>query len=122
MEGYGGAVRLLDSAPAQTAFALAQSKLWLPGKPIALDIKTALIGVVGKLGLVHRDITGPPPRGPFSKIAPSQTATYPALWNHDAKRETQMICDPDSQLQVRVGMEQKAAEVWATASRFTSEP
>ena len=128
--GIWGAVRLLDSAPAQTAFALAQSKLWLPGKPIALDIKTALIGVVGKLGLVHRDITGPPPRGPFSKIAPSQTATYPALWNHDAKRETQMICDPDSQLQVRVGMEQKAAEVWATASRshlnlefrFNSQP
>ena len=28
-----------------------------------------------------------------------------------------MVCEPDSQLQVRIGMEEKAARVWATASR-----
>ena len=125
-----GAVRLLDSALAQTAYALGQSKLWLPGKSIALDIKTARLSFVGKLGLVHRDITGPLPRGPFTKVAPSPTATYPALWNHEAKKETRMVCEPDSQLQVRPGMEGKAAEVWATASRshlnldfrFNSQP
>ena len=40
------------------------------------------------------------------------------------------MCDPDSQLQVRQGMEEKAAHVWATASRshlnldfrFNSQP
>ena len=112
-----GAVRLLDYALAQTAYALADSRLWLPGQPAALALKTAPLGEVGKLGLVHRDVTGPPPRGPFTKTAPSPTATYPALWNHHAANETRMVCIPDSQLIVRQGMEAKAAEVWATASR-----
>ena len=112
-----GAVRLLDYSLAQTAYALSGSRLWLPGQPAALELKTAPLGEVGKLGLVHRDITGPPPRGPFTKTAPSPTATYPALWNHNAATETRLVCIPDSQLIVRQGMEAKAAEVWATASR-----
>ncbi len=125
-----GAVRLVDYSLAQTAYALADSRLWLPGSPSALELKTALLGVVGKLGLVHRDITGRPPRGPFTKASASPTATYPALWNHNAKTETRLICAPDSQLLVRPGMEAKVARVWETASRahinldfrFNSQP
>ena len=88
------------------------------------------MGDVGRLGFVHRDITGPAPRGLFDKTPPSPTATYPALWNHDAKKETRMCCAPDSQMQVRQGMEGKAADIRATASRahlnldfrFSSQP
>ena len=112
-----GAVRLSDYSVAQTAFALSQSNLWLPGMAFSLELKVVLLANVGNLGFVHRDITGPAPRGPFDKIAPSPTSTYPALWNHNAKNETRMICTPDVQLQVRPGMESKAAVVWATASR-----
>ena len=57
-----------------------------PGAPAAHDLPTAPLGSVARLGLVHRDITGPPPRGPFDKIAPSPTATYPALWNHNSQK------------------------------------
>jgi len=125
-----GSVRLADCALAQTAHALTQSQLWPPGQPAPLDLPVASLGSIGKLGLVDRDITGPAPRGPFTKIAPSPTATYPALWSHDAKQETRIVCQPDSQLQVRQGMESKASEVWATASRahvsrdfrFNSQP
>ena len=125
-----GAVRLSDLSLAQTAYALAHSKLWLPGSPSALDLKVAPLNKLAKLGMVHRDLTGPRPRGPFDKIAPSQTATYPSLWNHDAKNETLMVCEPDSQFRVRSGMEEKAAAAWATASRthinldfrFNSQP
>ena len=128
--GIWGAVRLLDSSVAQTAHSLTQSKLWLPGQPVALDLKTEPLGVVGKLGLVHRDINGQAPRGPLTKIAPSPTATYPSLWNHNAQKETRMVCQPDSQLQVRSGMEARADAVWSTAShahlnlefRFNSQP
>ena len=95
-----GAVRLSDCSVSQTAYALSQSKLWLPGSLAHLELKTAPLGIVGKLGLVDRDITGAAPRGPFEKVAPSPTATYPALWNHDARNETLMVCQPDSQLQV----------------------
>ena len=125
-----GSVRILDYALAQTAHALAESKLWLPAQPDPLELKTVRLNEVGKLGLVDRDITGPPPRGPFRKIAASPSATYPALWNHDATRETRMVCEPDSQLEVRQGMEARAATAWATASsahlnrdfRFNSQP
>ena len=111
------AVRVFDYSVAQTAYALTQSRLWLPGCAVPVELKTALLAEVGALGFVHRDITGPAPRGPFDKVPPSPTATYPALWNHDANNETRMDCAPDSQLQVRQGIEEKAAIVWATASR-----
>ena len=124
------AVRLSDNSLAQTAYALSQSKLWLPGRAAPVELKTALLGDIGNLGLVHRDITGPAPRGPFDKADPSPTATYPALWSHNARRETRIVCLPDSQLIVRPGMEDKAAEVWETAShahlnlgfRFNTQP
>ena len=119
--GAGGdswaAVRVSDYSLAQTAFALVNSELRLPGEPSAVRLQTALISEIGKMGLVDRDITGPPPRGPFSKTRPSATATYPSLWNHRARNETRVICEPDSQLLARIGMEQKADEVWAAASR-----
>ena len=117
-----GSVRLQDHSLAQTAYALSQSKLWLPGEPDALPLKTELLGVVGKLGLYHLDISGPPPRAPFARTNPSPTATYPCLWNHDAKQETRIVCEPDSQLQARRGLETKAATVWTTASRTHIEP
>ena len=125
-----GAVRLSDFSVAQTSYALSRSKLWLPGIATSVELKTTPLGEVGKLGFVHRDITGPAPRGPFDRIAPSPTATFPALWNHNAKNETRMVCASDSQLQVRQGMEDKATVIWATASRshlnldfrFNSQP
>ncbi len=112
-----GSVRLSDYSVAQTAYALSQSKLWLPGYSAANDVKLVEINSLGKLGLVDRDIIGPPPRGPFDKVSPSPTATYPALWNHNAKNETRIVCEPDSQLNARIGMEEKADTVWQTASR-----
>ena len=112
-----GVVRLADNSLAQAAHALSHSKLWLPGSASSVGLQIGLLGDIGKLGLVDRDINGPAPRGPFDKAAPNPTATYPALWNHEARQETRMVCLPDSQLLVRPGMEDKAAEVWATASR-----
>ena len=124
------AVRLLDCSLSQTAYALSQSRFWPPGSASSVELKMALLGDIGRLGLVHRDITGPAPRGPFDKVAASPTATYPALWSHNARQETRMVCLPDSQLLVRPGMEEKAADVWGTASqvhlnlgfRFNTQP
>ena len=112
-----GGVRVTDYSLAQTAYALSNSQLWLPGVHAPLSLTMVPLSVVGNLGFVHRDITGPRPRGPFNKVAPEPTATYPSLWNHDAGKETRLICMPDSQLVVRQGMEEKAARVWRTAGR-----
>ncbi len=115
--GNWGSVRLRDFALAQTAHCLTIGELWLPAQPRTFKHPTCPLDGIGYLGFVHRDITGPVPRGPFDKAPPRPTSTYPALWNHDAKKETRIVCEPDSQLQVRSQMEGKAAEVWATASK-----
>ena len=128
--GAWGAVRVKDFSLAQTAHALPQSKLWLPGMKGATRLPSARLGAIASAGTYHLDITGPAPRGPFHRRPASSTATYPSLWNHDAKRETRMICTPDSQLIARQEMEQKASSVWETASRahinldfrFNSQP
>ena len=111
------AARVADSYVAQTAYALTQSELWPPGVFKPINLKIVQMGEIGKRGFLSRDITGPAPRGPFDKLPPSPTATFPALWNHDNEKETRLICAPDSQLQVRRGLEEKAEEVWNTASR-----
>ena len=125
-----GAVRLSDASLAQTAFALSDAKLSLPGHASTFGINMTLLGNFARTGLHHRDITGPRPRGPFDQAAPSPTATYPALWSHNAKNETQMVCEVDSQLVTRQGMEAKAQTLWETSSRshlnldfrFNSQP
>ena len=126
--GSWGAVRVEDHSLSQTAYALAMSKLWLPGISTPLKLKVAALGHLGKRGWYHINIAGS--TGPFTKAPPTATATYPSLWNHDARNETRIICSPDSKLLVKPGMEGKASAVWSTASRahlnldfrFNSQP
>ena len=123
-----GAVRLSDCSVAQTAYALTQSRLWLPGESSPVELNVANLSDVGIRGWHDMNIAGS--NGPFSKAPPSPTATYPALWNHSAKQETRIVCQPDSQLLVKPGMENKASDAWKTAShshinrdfRFNSQP
>ena len=112
-----GSVRISDHSLAQVSHALTLSELWLPRESKGLKLPISPLGQIGSLGLVSRDINGPKPRGAFDKIAFSPTATYPALWNHDAAKETKIVCQPDSALRVRMGMEQKAGATWQVASR-----
>ena len=116
-ENGWGAARIRDASVAQTAYSLSSGKLWLPAEPSSYDIPVAQMSQVGRRGLDSQLFISSAHKGPFTKVPPSPTATYPALWNHDAKNETRMVCTPDSQLLVRPGMEAKASEVWATASR-----
>ena len=115
-EGWG-AVRIKDFAITQTAYALSQSKLWLPASNAPLELKTASLGDIAQFGKYHLSIIGRPPQGCFTKTTFRPNATYPALWNHNARNETRIICEPDSQLRARRGMEDQANAVWATAGR-----
>ena len=112
------AARIRDASVAQTAYSLYSGKLWLPAEPVAHAMPVAQLSQVGQRGLDSQLFISSAHKGPFTKAPPSPTATYPALWNHDAKNETRMVCAPDSQLLVRPGMEAKSAEVWTTASRI----
>ena len=125
-----GPVRLRDHSLAQVGYQISRCQLWLPGNPQTQDLKVAKLSDVGKIGLYSLDIVSEPPRGSFTKSTYTTGATYHALWNHDAKQETHMIRDPDTQLLPRIGLEQKADAVWSTRTRshislefrFNSQP
>jgi len=116
-ESGWGAARILDATVAQTAYALTDGKLWLPAQAQPLELPMTQLGEIGQLGVHDSMLTMATHNGPFVKELPSPTATYPSLYNHDARRETRLVCEPDSQLRVKPGMESRAAELWATASR-----
>ena len=125
-----GAARVLDCAIAQTAHALSEGRLWLPGQRNPIDLPIARLKDVGRRGLDSQMFISDAHEGPFEMAGYSPTSTYPSLWNHSARRETRIICEPDSQMRVKIGMEDRAAEVWETASRvhlnrdfrFNSQP
>ena len=112
-----GAGRLADASLAQTAHALAGGKLWLPAMAPIPDVPITRLGVIGQLGVHDSLLTMASHGGPFVKEPPSPTATFPALYNHHARRETRLIGQPDAQLRVRRGGETRALELWATAGR-----
>ncbi len=123
-----GCVRIKDFSVAQSAYALANSNLWLPAQANPYTLPSVPLMEIGQRGWHDINIAGS--TAPFTRLPPSNSATYPCLWSHKAKDETRLICQVDSQLQVKQGMESKAAEVWATRSRthtsrgfrFTSQP
>ena len=133
LAGYAdgwGLGRLLDAEVAQVAHALAGGSLWLPAQSGAQDLPITPLNQVGQRGPDSQLLISQAHQGPFTREAPSPTATYPALWNHNAAQETHIVCAPDWSLRVRRGMEARAAELWAAAGRahinrdfrFTSQP
>ena len=114
--GWGAAL-IAAAAVAQTANSLANGRLWLPAEPSPLELPMTRLGEIGRLGVHDSMLTMATHNGPFVKEPPSPTSTYPSLYNHDARRETRLTCEPDSQLRVKPGMESRAAELWATAGR-----
>ena len=123
-----GSVRLSDCSLIQAAYSLARSQLWLPGLSAPINLPTVRLDSIGTRGYYHRNIVSA--GAPFSKTQPSPTATYPVLWNHHAKEETRLICEPDAQLIPKPGREPLANQIWATAGRshvnldfrFNSQP
>ena len=124
-----GSARIKDASVAQVAQSLSARKLWLPAHQDPLELPTAQLDQVAQRGVDSQLLVSKAHKGPFLKAQASPTATYPCIWEHKAPNETKIICNADSQLQVRQGMEDRANELWATASmchisrgfRFTSQ-
>ena len=89
-----GAARILDASLAQVAYWLSRGKLWLPAEPEAVDLRMARLSDIGERGLDSQMFISKAHKGPFTRSPASATATYPSLWNHNAKNETRMVCKP----------------------------
>ena len=112
-----GAARISDAATAQVSYSMSTGQLWLPTMPQPLDLPVVTLGQVGQRGLDSQLLISKAHKGPFNKVTPNPTATYPSLWNHEDVKETRIVCSPDSSLIVKSGMEDRAALLWKTASR-----
>ncbi len=114
-----------DEELAQVAWDLERGRLLQLGGPglDPIELPVAPIRQVAGRGPYHADIywdqPDGKPRGPFALIKPPRRAypTYPMLWAHAAKRERQLVMSPDSEGEIKQGMDDKAAEVWGTATR-----
>ncbi|WP_152535201.1 hypothetical protein [Candidatus Synechococcus spongiarum] len=112
-------VRSLETTEA--AAGLTQGELWLSRRAEPLFIPVCRLGDLGRRGLLHRDINGTTAgiaRGPFDIVAlrPGSVPTYPALWWHEAQRETRLVVAPDSMAEVRPGSRQQAVAAWRNTS------
>ena len=122
-----------DFAVIQTAHQLTRGYLWLPqmGKQDRLSIAISTVEQMSRVGLHHMNIAGGSRQAAFDRIATRRgVPTYPMLWNHDAKKETKLVVQPDSEGRIKPNMNSRAAEIWDTRShahysadfRFNSQP
>ena len=112
----GGCAGLVEPVLAQFMLSLSKGIIVNPRTNQVENFPITRLVNLGNRGLVHRDIIGALPRGPFDKT-PLQTSTptYPALWNHNADYERSFIVQPDCELRVRTGQAERAANIWRQA-------
>ena len=108
---------------AQAALALRAGSLRLPRMRDYLHLPITPLAELGDRGLVHRDINGRnsdgSPRGPFDVMPRHGVASaYPILWRHGAKRERRLRVEPDTEGRVRQGCDNRALDVWESATRL----
>lgn len=125
--------RIADLSLAQTAYQITNEKcIWLPtmNKSEITSIPITTIETFGEIGPYHADINGKTSnggmRGPFDIVPTKMNSapTYPILWAHEATREQTIVFDEDHEGIPRQGktpqeqalIDQKLANVWATAS------
>ncbi len=118
-------VGLTDTGLAEVAASLSAGQLVQLGQPDtqAMPVPIVRVGEIAARGPVHRDIDEDAydgtPRGPFRRLKSlsSTYSEYPMLWAHAARRERQLIVEPDSEGEIKQGMDTKAAAIWKTSTR-----
>jgi predicted RNA methylase len=133
-DGAWQMVGIREISLGQTAYQLAQGRLWIEGMLAndVADIPVARLGdVCQRIGPHHLDIAGAAikadglPQGPFEHIPGTPPGSaYPCIWNHDSSRERSLLVEPDSHCrlrevagQVRQALIERAETRWATAAR-----
>ena len=119
----GGCAALRESALAATMLALRGGALRMPRRRGSIPVPIVALGRLGERGLVDRDVGSgkdetPPFRGPFKIVPARGVPSYPILWAHDADRERLLLVAPDSEGEVRPGCDDRAVDVWQTATRL----
>ncbi len=114
-----GCVGIVEPALAEFMLLLVSGSIVAPRTKTQVSLPIIAFDELGSRGLLHRDLTGAPPRGAFDKVPlrPGQVPTYPALWSHAAERERSFVVHEDCELVVREDRQSQAADAW---NRFAS--
>ena len=112
------AVGITDTAVAQTAYQLAQGRMWLPGIPedAAPVIPVSTVGAICQVGPHDANIVGNGSQAAFTRSQPALASTYPMLWGRNSRQQRNLIVTPDSQGRAVIGKEARAHEIWQTRS------
>ena len=105
----------------RTATVLSEGRLALTRMKPEFDLPVTRLANLGLRGPYHMDLNGMDrnkPRGPFDiHNLPARSnyvvSDYPCLWAHDHAVETCIRVLPDTEGEVRSGMEDKALDRWA---------
>ena len=123
--GHGGCAAVADLSLVRTVTTLESGQISLPRmakRQKAIKLKTCQLKELGRTGKHHAGIQyykdNVSPHAPFLIKPIEGVLTYPCLWAHEADRERQLVLSPDRQGVVRHGMQEKADQVWATATRL----
>ena len=117
----GGAAGVNDPNLAKFMSLLLTGQFWNVRQNEHEQVPITTLAMLGKNGLLSRDLTGPSPRGAFerSPLKEGRVPIYPSIWAHNADLERSFFVDPDCELNPRAGFESRAADTWTdVASRL----
>ncbi len=113
----GGCASLREPSIADSMLSLDRGAVRLPRTKERHRVPIKAVGELGVKGFHDMQITGKA-NGPFDVIVRRDAPSYPMLWGHDADRERRLVVKPDSEGRVRRGRQDRALDVWDTATRL----
>ena len=103
--------RIKELALIQSAYHLANGRVWLPGLRDPLEIPISPVGEISTIGFDHRTIKDPS-WGAFDiEMGCSDTDSYPGLWHLDSENQRAIVVQPDCHGIIRPNYYDKAQEI-----------
>lgn len=112
------ATRVRDFSLIQSAYHLANGRLWLLTQPEFLEIPMASVDDIATMGFNHRAIRDPSFGAFDMEDGCSDTDLYPGLWHLDSDNQRAMVVATDSHGTIRSGFYEKAQEILKRTSRI----
>ena len=109
--------RVRDLALIQSAYHLANGRLWLVTQREFLEVPMISVDGIATMGFNHRAIRDPSMGAFEMREGCSDTDLYPGLWHLDSDNQRAMVVETDSHGVIRTGFYEKAQEILERSSR-----
>ena len=111
LQGVWVTTRIKELSLIQSAYHLANGRVWLPGQRDPLEVPMSSVGEIATIGFNHRTIKDPS-WGAFDiEMGCSDTDLYPGLWHLDSDNQRAMVVQPDCHGIIRSNYWDKAQQI-----------